>query len=53
MQATTCFGVILVEPEKGYPFDFDEERLVILSDFWHASDDDLEKGLLGIKVHLT
>ena len=50
IQAATCNGVIVVEPKDTYPFEFDEERIVTLSDFWHASDDTLESGLLSNNV---
>ena len=50
MQAAGCFGGIIVEPENEYPFTFEEERIVIVSDFWHASDDEMESGLLQPKV---
>jgi len=52
MQATTCSGAIIVEPEQGFPFSFDQEKIVLLSDFWHASDDEIEAGLLGTEVSL-
>jgi len=42
-----------VEPEIDYPFQYDEERLVMLSDFWHDSDEDMEEGLLGSNVFLA
>jgi hypothetical protein len=51
MQASSCFGVIVVEPVDGqYPFTFDDERIVAVSDFWHASDDVIESGLLAPQV---
>jgi L-ascorbate oxidase len=52
MQAATCFGVIVIEPASdcGYPFEFDDERIVTFSDFWHASDDKIESGLLNSTV---
>lgn len=51
MQASSCFGVIVVEPADGiYPFTFDDERIVAVSDFWHASNDQIESGLLAPQV---
>ena len=41
----------MVEPADGqYPFTFDDERIVAVSDFWHASDDVIESGLLAPQV---
>lgn len=50
MQASSCFGVIVVEPADSYPFEFDEDRIVALSDFWHASNDAIEAGLVNSTV---
>ena len=42
-----------MEPADGtYPFNFDDKRIVALSDFWHASNDLIESGLLAPRVYL-
>jgi len=47
-QASTASGPLIVEDAKGkVPYKYDEEMVVHLQDFFHRSDDSIEKGLIS------
>ena len=45
-EQTGAYGAIIIEPEEGYPFSFDREHVVMLSDW---SDDDPEDVFANLK----
>ncbi|TFY79386.1 hypothetical protein EWM64_g4622 [Hericium alpestre] len=46
VQIVTAYGALIVEEAKP-PFAYDADLILLLGDFWHASDANITKGLLG------
>ncbi|KAK9760000.1 hypothetical protein K7432_016420 [Basidiobolus ranarum] len=48
--ASTAYGALIIHEsdEASTPYDYDEERIVMLGDVFHRSDDEIVNGLLGI-----
>ncbi|CAG8083478.1 unnamed protein product [Penicillium salamii] len=44
-QGVTAVGPLIVEPADPSPFEYDEERVILLSDFFAKTDDVIEEGL--------
>ncbi|KAF1912664.1 L-ascorbate oxidase-like protein [Ampelomyces quisqualis] len=44
-QAATATGPLIIEDDGPPPFDYDEERIVFLQDYFNKSDETIEKGL--------
>ncbi|ORX85500.1 hypothetical protein K493DRAFT_291545 [Basidiobolus meristosporus CBS 931.73] len=48
--ASTAYGALIVheKDESEIPYDYDEEKVLMLGDVFHRSDEDIVNGLLGI-----
>lgn len=46
-QAVTAAAAMIVEDAGKPPFDYDDERIIALSDIFEKSDEDIEDGLIG------
>ena len=46
-QAVTAAGPLIVEDAAKAPYDYDEERLIALSDIFEKTDAEIESGLMG------
>jgi L-ascorbate oxidase len=46
-QAVTAAGPLIVEDAGKVPYDYDDERIIAISDFFEKSDAQIEHGLLG------
>ena len=46
-QAVTAAGPLIIEEPGKPPYDYDEERIIALSDIFEKSDHDIEDGLIG------
>ncbi|KAG0146407.1 hypothetical protein CROQUDRAFT_671167 [Cronartium quercuum f. sp. fusiforme G11] len=44
-QLSTAYGAFIVEDPARPPFDYDDEITLVMSDFYHAVDADIENGL--------
>ena len=44
-QAMTASGPLIVEDESNPPYEYDEERIIFLQDYYNKSDETIEKGL--------
>ena len=46
-QAVTAAGPLIVEDAGKIPYEYDEERIIALSDIFDKTDEDIEAGLIG------
>ncbi|TVY88387.1 Multicopper oxidase [Lachnellula willkommii] len=46
-QAVTAAGPLIVEEVRKPPFEYDDERIIALSDIFEKSDSEIEDGLVG------
>ncbi|KAL4917426.1 Cupredoxin [Aspergillus aurantiobrunneus] len=46
-QAVTAKGALVVESHDPPPYDYDEERTVVISDFFSETDEEVEAGLVS------
>ncbi|CAG8262656.1 unnamed protein product [Penicillium olsonii] len=46
-QAVTAVGSLVVEPAQPSPYEYDEERIILLSDYFAKTDKEVEEGLLS------
>ncbi|KAL1966534.1 hypothetical protein VTN77DRAFT_4456 [Rasamsonia byssochlamydoides] len=44
-QAVSAAGALIVEETTPPPYTYDEERVIVLSDFFHKTDGEIEEGL--------
>uniref|UniRef100_D8PTK2 laccase n=1 Tax=Schizophyllum commune (strain H4-8 / FGSC 9210) TaxID=578458 RepID=D8PTK2_SCHCM len=49
----TAYGALIVEDKEAPPFEYDDERLVVLGDFYYKSDYNLSSGLLAAPFQWT
>ncbi|KAK4497632.1 hypothetical protein PRZ48_010285 [Zasmidium cellare] len=47
-QAVSCAGPLIVEDAGPPPYDYDEERIVMLTDYFNKTDHTIESGLVGV-----
>ncbi|KAI8074490.1 Cupredoxin [Gongronella butleri] len=52
MRAQSVYGAFIVHENAPLPFEYDEERTVQLSEWWHRTSADFEDYLMGPKFHL-
>jgi L-ascorbate oxidase len=48
-QAVTAAGALIVESAKPPPYEYDEDRIIALSEFYEKTDEDIEHGLTSSK----
>ncbi|KAF1967560.1 ascorbate oxidase [Bimuria novae-zelandiae CBS 107.79] len=53
MQAITAAGALIVEDNDEPPYQYDDERTIIFSDFFNKTDDEMEQGLLAVPFKWT
>lgn len=46
-QAVSCAGPLIVEDEGECPYEYDEERIVMLTDYFNKTDHTIESGLVA------
>ncbi|KAJ5820340.1 hypothetical protein N7474_005931 [Penicillium riverlandense] len=46
-QAVTAAGALIVESAQPSPYKYDEERIIVLSDFFTKTDEEIQDGLLS------
>ncbi|KAL4950911.1 Cupredoxin [Aspergillus filifer] len=46
-QAVTAKGSLIVDERGPPPYDYDEERTILISDFFSETDEEIEDGLIG------
>ncbi|KAJ5345731.1 hypothetical protein N7452_003735 [Penicillium brevicompactum] len=46
-QAVTAGGALIVDPAQPSPYEYDEERVIALTDFFEKTDQEVEDGLLS------
>ncbi|KAL1665692.1 Cupredoxin [Schizophyllum commune] len=49
----TAYGAFIVEDKDAPPYEYDDERLVVLGDFYYKSDYNLSSGLLAAPFQWT
>lgn len=47
-QLSTAHGAFIVEDADQVPFEYDDELTLVMSDYYHAQDEVIEKGLRSI-----
>jgi L-ascorbate oxidase len=46
-QAVSCAGALIVESREDAPYEFDEEKIIMISDYYNKTDEAIEEGLVA------